>query len=137
MLALSAPELEETKRAHAALLEKFVALGDFDADNAATRSWQDKLRASAEGLPVALRQARHAPRPPAPRNPPHPAHPAPRHPAPRKLALDAYYTWLADLSEQMDRKSLEQAAANSITLALALTLTLTLILTLTLTLTLT
>ena len=30
----------------------------------------------------------------------------------QKLALDAYYTWLADLGEQMDRKSLEQAAAN-------------------------
>jgi len=84
MLALSAPELEGTKREHAELLEKFVALGNFDSNNAATRSWQDKLRASAEGLPVALRQ---------------------------KLALDAYYTWLADLSEQMDRKTVEQAAA--------------------------
>ena len=29
----------------------------------------------------------------------------------QKLALDAYYTWLADLSEQMDRKTVEQAAA--------------------------
>lgn len=84
MLALSAPELEGTKREHAELLEKFVALGNFDSNNAATRSWQDKLRASAESLPVALRQ---------------------------KLALDAYYTWLADLSEQMDRKTVEQAAA--------------------------
>ena len=59
MLALSAPELEGTKREHAELLEKFVALGNFDSNNAATRSWQDKLRASAESLPVALRQARH------------------------------------------------------------------------------
>jgi len=84
MLALSAPELEGTKREHAELLERFVALGNFDSNNAATRSWQDKLRASAEGLPVALRQ---------------------------KLALDAYYSWLADLSESMDRKTVEQAAA--------------------------
>lgn len=84
MLALSAPELEPTKREHAELLEKFVALGNFDSQNAATRSWQDKIKVNADKLPVALRQ---------------------------KLALDAYYSWLADLGEQMDRKTVEQAAA--------------------------
>ena len=42
----------------------------------------------------------HSPPPPSP-----PTSPS------QKLALDAYYTWLADLSEQMDRKTVEQAAA--------------------------
>lgn len=84
MLALSAPQLESAKQAYASLLERFVATGSFDEEASSTRSWQDKLQREGGSLPVALRQ---------------------------KLALDAYYSWLSDLAEQMDRGALESAAS--------------------------
>ena len=84
MLALITPELETAKGEYAELLEQFVAKGgDFDASSMVTRSWQDKLARNADALPVALRQ---------------------------KLALDAYYAWLSDLCEKMERPVLERAA---------------------------